>query len=385
MGLGVEYGAHPLLPEEFEAYALRHYPPSPAMQKTLQINRSTLISQRRTALPLSHPHLNGPAPAPVEASISLFLSTGVALAASAARRALSDWGGSVGEITHLVCVTVCASSNPGFDHYLASSLGLPSVQKTLLHGIGCTGGLALLRHAAQLVLAGHVMGQKVTVLCVAAEMASLYYRHALEDVHRLGVVSPAVTLFADGAGAFVVSSCPAPIPAPSTSTPALADTLLPQARKPIYTLRAYTTLTLPLSTSDLSVNLSSTGYNASLSRSVPLLTGQSFPPILSSLQRALGTELEAGEMDWALHPGGAAIVKSVQKAAGVPEERLKAVWEVYGECGNMASATVVGVLQALRGWGVEGAEGAEGRGRRDVLATAFGPGVGVEMIMLRRG
>ncbi|KZT59672.1 thiolase-like protein [Calocera cornea HHB12733] len=360
-GMGVSYGPHDMLPEEFEAYALAHYPASPAMLKTLKINRSTLIRKRGICVPLTSPHLSGPAPRPVEDSVALFLAVGVDLAASAARKALKDWGGSVREITHLVCVTVCASSNPGFDHYLSSALGLSSgVQKTLLHGVGCTGGLAMLRHAAQLVLAAQAVGgRKATVLCVASELPSLYYRHALEDVHTKGEVGPGVTLFADGAGAFV---------APGAH------------KKPIYTVRAYTTLTLPSSAPDLAVNISSSGYNAALSRRVPALTGACALPVLAALQDALGTSLQAGEMDWALHPGGAAVVKAVQQAAQVPEGRLRATWEVYGQQGNVAAVTIVGVLQAMRGWDVQA-----GEGRQDVLATAFGPGINVEMMMLRRG
>ncbi|EJT98013.1 hypothetical protein DACRYDRAFT_35127, partial [Dacryopinax primogenitus] len=363
VGIGSAFPQQQITPQDFEHYALRHYPLTPALQKTLAINRSTGITKRSISLPLTSPHLSSSSPKLIEASTDLFLSLGVSLGTSAARAAISSWAGNISQITHLVCVTVCCSSNPGYDQYIATSLSLSSsVQRTLLHGLGCAGGVALLRHAAQLALAAHACGKQANILCVASECASLFYRSALERLVLLGEANPAVTLFGDGAGA-VVSSPP---------------------WKPIYTIKAYSSVLLPSSAQDLAVPLTSTGYTALLSRRVPALASSSLLPLLQALLTALGSPTPPEQLDWALHPGGAAVLRAVQDTLGLGRERMRASWEVYGERGNCASATVLAVLERMRGWGGEGGSEGKGSKRKEVLCTAFGPGVLVEMMMLHR-
>lgn len=86
--------------------------------------------------------------------------------------------------------------------------------------------------------------------------------------------------------------------------------------------------------------------------------------------------LEPLDFDWALHPGGAAIIDGVEKMIGlVDSDRLRATREVYRSRGNCSSPTVLMVLDLLRGMG---------KGREHVVATSFGPGLSIEMAMLQR-
>ena len=69
------------------------------------------------------------------------------------RKAVEQWGGHLSEITHVVSTTCTNSANPGYDHYVVKELGLnTSIEKVLLHGVGCSGGLAALRTAANIAL-----------------------------------------------------------------------------------------------------------------------------------------------------------------------------------------------------------------------------------------
>lgn len=56
-------------------------------------------------------------------------------------------------------------------------------------------------------------------------------------------------------------------------------------------------------------------------------------------------------------------------------EHLRASYEIYMNCGNSSSATIISVMDKLRKMG---------EGRENVIACAFGPGIALEMMVLRR-
>ena len=82
----------------------------------------------------------------------------------------------------------------------------------------------------------------------------------------------------------------------------------------------------------------------------------------------------AVDFDWALHPGGSTIITGVEKAMGLTPEHLRASYEIYMNYGNSSSATIMSVMNQLRG----------SEGKEQVLACAFGPGISLEMMVLRR-
>lgn len=81
------------------------------------------------------------------------------------------------------------------------------------------------------------------------------------------------------------------------------------------------------------------------------------------------------EFDWALHPGGAKVLTSCQKVLGLTPDHLRASYEVYKTQGNSSGATIFSVVNKLRNMG---------EGRDNVVVCAFGPGVAIEMAILRR-
>lgn len=87
----------------------------------------------------------------------------------------------------------------------------------------------------------------------------------------------------------------------------------------------------------------------------------------------------ASDFDWALHPGGSLIITGVQEAMGLDEHHLRASYETYMEHGNSSSATIMSVMDRLR----------QPRhvevGKEDVIACAFGPGINMEFMALKRG
>ena len=88
-----------------------------------------------------------------------------------------------------------------------------------------------------------------------------------------------------------------------------------------------------------------------------------------------GKSPAASDFDWALHPGGSTIITGVEKAMDLTVDHLRASYEIYVSCGNSSSATIMAVMDRLRKMG---------EGREHVVACAFGPGISLEMMILRR-
>lgn len=80
------------------------------------------------------------------------------------------------------------------------------------------------------------------------------------------------------------------------------------------------------------------------------------------------------KFDWALHPGGNAIIDGVAEVLQLSEDQLQASREIYRTRGNSSSASVLIVLDGLRSQSK----------KAHVVATSFGPGLAIEMALLRR-
>lgn len=122
-----------------------------------------------------------------------------------------------------------------------------------------------------------------------------------------------------------------------------------------------------------------TGYRTVLNRSVPKhaisAIRPTFDKLLSSFRtQAICYDLDVGDFNWVLHPGGRAIIDGVQQAMNLTEEQLRATRDIYKHRGNSSSPTVLAVLDKLRSMQTD---------KNFVVAAAFGPGISVEMNCLR--
>ena len=178
-----------------------------SLEKVLFINEYTGIDQRSAIGTIDHPVVNQPEPPSIADLCDVFLDDGVKLAVAACRKAMDQWGGDLAEITHVVATTCTNSANPGYDHYVVKELGLNiNVERVLLHGIGCSGGLAALRTAANIALGSSFRKKPARVLVFACEISSLLVRSELESIARNQEVRIGVTLFSDCASAVVLGN-----------------------------------------------------------------------------------------------------------------------------------------------------------------------------------
>lgn len=322
---------------------------------------------------------------------SIFLKDGVALAVTAARKALHEAKLSPLDITHVVSTTCTNSANPGFDHYVCKELGVTQpVEKVLLHGIGCSGGLASLRTAANLALGSSFRGKRARVLVVALEISSLLVRSELDSVHDLQQTRIGVTLFSDCASACILSNGIGGVD-----------------EEPVYELLGWDHRVIPDTEEDLgfdvdplgklksSRNVRQTnpltylleGWKVVLSPRVPKLASSvvhpTFTDLLSTLPNLPPNYKSAADFDWALHPGGATILSGVERAMNITPEHMRASYDTYIKHGNSSSATILSVMDRLRQKDMD--EIAPGGKVKDfVVGCAFGPGITIEMCVLKR-
>lgn len=137
-----------------------------------------------------------------------FRQAGVDLAVQACTKALEEAHLTPQQITHTIGVTCTNQGNPGYDLLVARKLDLPPhVDRMLLHGVGCAGGLSVLRAAAQIAGGASLRRKPARILAFACELCTPNLRHYL-SVAELGTESDQVNiagaLFSDAAAAFVL-------------------------------------------------------------------------------------------------------------------------------------------------------------------------------------
>ena len=124
------------------------------------------------------------------------------------------------------------------------------------------------------------------------------------------------------------------------------------------------------------------GWKVVLTPRVPSLASASVPDAFRDLVNSIPSLSKdystpsAAHFDWALHPGGSTIITGIQQAMNLTEDHLRASYEVYVEHGNSSSATIMSVMDNMR---------KNGQSRENIVACAFGPGIILELMVLRRG
>lgn len=157
---------------------------------------------------------------------------------------MEEAGLAPSDVTHAVAVTCTDQSNPGYDLFVCKKLGLPpGVQRTLLQGVGCAGGLSALRAAANIAAAETQKGRPAQVLVMATELCSLYLKAELHAASQDDNLHIAPALFSDAAAALVVSNRPA----------------FERHHKPIFELQEYGSMLVPNTTEYMSYDVTSHG------------------------------------------------------------------------------------------------------------------------------
>ncbi|EGU78460.1 hypothetical protein FOXB_10981 [Fusarium oxysporum f. sp. conglutinans Fo5176] len=348
IGISAEYPPHSLDYTCLNTLSDRFYPDTPSY---------TGIDTRSSIGTPDHPAVNKKDAPSIAELHTLFLSDGVPLAIRAARKAIDEAKIDTRFITHIVATTCTDSANPGFDHFVAKGLGIThGVEKVLLHGVGCSGGLATLRTGANLALGHKARGLPARVL-------------ELDSINELQQTRIGACLFSDCGSAAVLSNG------------------IGEPSEPVYDLLGWDHRTIPDTEDDLGFDVDPVGWKVVLTPRVPKLTAASIGPAFNNLKASLPQlppdYQKAADFDWAMHPGGATILSGAERAIDITPEHQRASYDTYINHGNSSSATIFSVMDRLRSKDMD-AMAPDGRVRDYVVGCAFGPGITVEMCMLKR-
>jgi len=243
-------------------------------------------------------------------------------------------------ITHLVVASCTGFVAPGLDQILAKQLGLrPDLQRTVVGFMGCSAAVPALRIAQTAVLAD----PEARVLVVNLELCTLHLQETA-DVQ----VALSFLLFGDGCTAALVTRDEAGI--------ALGD---------------FRSALIPETEDHITWHVGDQGFVMHLSGEVP---GQITRALRQDLARTDAGGLLRGEgtqaIDlWAVHGGGKTILDAVQSGLALEPANLATSRAVLAAHGNMSSATIMFVLNAMMQTAAPGQRG---------LAMAFGPGMVAE-------
>ncbi len=277
---------------------------------------------------------------------------------AAGRAALDAAAGiDTADVTHVITVSCTGFYAPGPDFALARDLGLrPGVQRFHLGFMGCYAAMPALNLAAQLCRAD----PEAVVLVVSVELCTLHLRTS-DDPDTI----IATSLFADGAGAAVVTGRP------------------PADGARVLELDRFATRTTPVGEGDMAWRIGDHGFEMVLSNAVPSIIGEhvtgAVEPLLAE-EPDLASALRDGTVaeriaHWAVHPGGRSILDRVEHALRLTADQLVPARETLRDYGNMSSATVLFVLRRI----LDDPRTADGD---RVAAMAFGPGLTVESALL---
>uniref|UniRef100_A0A0E0LJN2 Chalcone synthase n=1 Tax=Oryza punctata TaxID=4537 RepID=A0A0E0LJN2_ORYPU len=284
------------------------------------------------------------------------------MATEASLACVRSWGGALSEITHLVYVSSSEARFPGGDLHLARALGLsPDVRRVMLAFTGCSGGVAGLRVAKG--LAESCPGARV--LLATSETTIVGFRPPSPD-RPYDLVG--VALFGDGAGAAMVGADPTPV------------------EHPLFELHSALQRFLPDTDKTIDGRLTEEGIKFQLGRELPHIIEANVEAFCQKLMQEhpqAMQQLTYGDMFWAVHPGGPAILTKMEGRLGLDGGKLRASRCALRDFGNASSNTIVYVLENM----VE-----ETRQRRETAAEeecewglilAFGPGITFEGILAR--
>jgi predicted naringenin-chalcone synthase len=279
--------------------------------------------------------------------MEIYEKQAVPLAEAAARQALKDLF-QLEEITHLIAVTCTGFFAPGPELALVERLGLRRQVRRLQIGfMGCQAALQGLQVADAICRSD----AEAVVLLVCVELCTLHFCR-IPTAENLVVNS----LFADGAAAVVLS-------APGR-----------RQGRGLCALEGFASYVVPNTPELLSWRIGDQGFRMGLDTAAPRIVGRAVPAFVEGLLAAGGWE-RTGVDFWAVHPGGRAILETVERALALPRTALEPARAVLREYGNMSSPTLLFVLERIL------AQGRPGRG----VALSFGPGLSLEGMRWRSG
>lgn len=252
------------------------------------------------------------------------------------------------EITHVISVSCTGFFAPEPAYEIVKNLNLkPSTQRFHLGFMGCFAAFPALKMAESFCRSD----PEAKVMIVCLELCSIHFQNS-EATDQL--ISASV--FGDGASGVIVST--------------------EEPQQDGYRLEKFATAIAKESEKDMAWTIGDTGFDMVLSTYVPDIIESNLKEAVQPLFREYDMELEQIG-NWAIHPGGRAILDKIENSFSLNPTQLNASRTVLAKYGNMSSATIFFVLKQLL-------EQDQEQSNELTLAMAFGPGLTIESGLLTK-
>jgi predicted naringenin-chalcone synthase len=250
-------------------------------------------------------------------------------------------------IERLITISCTGFYAPGFDYFLINKFNIPAcVKRTHIGFMGCAASLIGFSLALETL---NTLAKDKHVLMVSTEICSIHFQTEPSKDNIL-----ANLIFADGTAAALFSG--------------------DQNKAGIKLLNTASYL-FDSSAEYMGWEIGNFGFEMILSQALPkIILEQAMPRLKIILQQwGLGTK---DIKYWALHPGGRAILDSMQKGLELSDEDMIPSRAVLKNYGNMSSASILFVLKEIMNANkIEKGE--------YCCAVAFGPGLTMEVALLK--
>jgi len=246
------------------------------------------------------------------------------------------------EITHLITVSCTGMSAPGLDLQVLELMDFPkNIFRTSINFMGCYAAI----HAMKLADAICYQDKQAKVLVVCTELCTLHFQRQ----PTMNNIASSL-LFGDGSAAALIT----------------ADEY---NAKGIH-LSSFYSEVLPKGKKDMAWELSSTGFEMTLSNYVPDLIEEDFEGLVTkALQKNNMSQEDISH--WCIHPGGKKILEAVHKSLHFNNGHLNKCYEVLQHYGNMSSPTILFILEKIMNDLDPGTP-------NNIFGAAFGPGLTME-------
>lgn len=250
-------------------------------------------------------------------------------------------GSDAKRVAHVIVTSCTGMYAPGIDFDLIEQCGLsPSVDRTMVGFMGCYAAINALKLAHHIVRSA----PDSLVLVVNVELCSLHLQETTSMEQMLSFL-----VFGDGCAATLVSAEPSGL-----------------------AIDSFRAVVVPDTRGLITWKVRDSGFDMFLSGRVPAVVSQG----LASSADAILEGASAKAIDrWAVHPGGRSVLDAVERGLALGPEALAASRSVLERFGNMSSATVMFVLEAILG---------EARAGERGCAISFGPGLTAETMLFHK-
>jgi predicted naringenin-chalcone synthase len=253
-----------------------------------------------------------------------------------------------GKIDRIITISCTGFFAPGLDYELIKEFNIaPSVKRTNIGFMGCAASLVGINSVWEAMQ----QQRNENILMVSVELCSL---HLQTEPTRDNIL--ANMIFADGAAAAYFSK----------------NEIYDNRKLEIQFAESFL---FEDSAKFMGWKIGNNGFEMMLSSELPKIILNSAAPRAKEILTQNGIDISKIK-HWALHPGGRAILESLQNGLQLSDEHLKSSREVLRNFGNLSSVSILFVLKNI----LENSA----LNKYDYLcAIAFGPGLTMELVLFK--